>query len=66
MAESQEGVAFALLQSIANAESKALSPDGGGEKPTKKWVLDTYADCLRTVKTGKVPDGQPETMHLGG
>jgi hypothetical protein len=44
----QEGAALVLLQLVANAESKHF--DGNGAD--KKWILDTYAECLRTVRSG--------------
>jgi hypothetical protein len=40
---SQEGVAFKLFAFIANY---------AGDKPREpKWVLDTYAECLQTVRS---------------
>jgi hypothetical protein len=49
---SPEQVAFKLLQSIAGNEGKKLSgaTPTVGEYPDKKWLLDTYAECLHAVK----------------
>ncbi len=43
-----EGVALQLLVYTAHAEGKTLS--GAGQKPDRKWILDTYAECLKTVR----------------
>ncbi|MDD2705235.1 MAG: hypothetical protein PHU07_07890 [Acidocella sp.] len=51
-----EEVAFKLLQSIAIVEGKkviGLNPIT--HTTTKKWILDTYAECLLTVR---VPQGR--------
>jgi hypothetical protein len=46
-----EGVALKLLYTIAFAEEKSLwSGSLATEKATRKWILDTYAECLRTVQ----------------
>ncbi len=50
---SPEQVAFRLLQEIARAENKSLhggGPFGAGDKPDRKWLLDTYAECLDVVQ----------------
>jgi hypothetical protein len=50
---SREHVAYRLLQEIARAEKKIItglvhnSPSG---ETTRKWLLDTYAECLDAVK----------------
>jgi hypothetical protein len=48
---SPEKVALVLLGAIAAAEKKFLwkiSPSGSA--PEKKWILDTYKECLMAVK----------------
>ena len=58
--ESPEGIAFKLLQTIASNEKKTLVPSpgtGGSATADKKWLLDTYAECLLTVKN---PSGRQE------
>ncbi len=48
---SPEQVAFNLMRIIASSEGLVLSPTMGGSKlPDRDWVLDTYADCLLTVR----------------
>ena len=42
-----EQVAYKLLHDIAAIEGKAL--------PDRRWLLDTYAECLLTVRN---PDGR--------
>jgi hypothetical protein len=44
----QEGAALVLFQLVANAEGKHFA-SGGADK---KWILDTYAECLRSVRSG--------------
>lgn len=46
--DSEEAVAFALLQLVARAEGKTdFSGDIRGVD--REWLLDTYAECLATV-----------------
>ncbi len=48
---SPEHVAYKLLQAIAAAESKLLTATMGGPATAdRKWLLDTYAECLITVR----------------
>ncbi len=49
---SPEEVAYKLLQTIASQEGKSLmsSPVGGAAKADRKWLLDSYAECLLAVK----------------
>ena len=44
-----ESIALDLLRMIGRFEGK-LGQDGKGADKT--WVLDTYAECLSTVRTG--------------
>jgi hypothetical protein len=46
--DSEEAVALALLQMVAQAEGK-LDDDGELTGADREWVLDTYAECLNTV-----------------
>jgi siderophore synthetase component len=48
---SPEHVAYRLLHDIANVEDKILhrSRDNPGKVADRKWVLDTYAECLRAT-----------------
>lgn len=46
---SPEQVAFKLLKEVARAEGKGLYDGAHGEKPDRKWLLDTYAECLIAV-----------------
>lgn len=43
-----EQVAYRLLVDIANMESKNFS--GGEHCAGRKWLLDTYAECVSTVR----------------
>jgi hypothetical protein len=45
---SSEQVAYMLLERIASCEGKALA--GHGDKADRKWILDTYAECLIAVR----------------
>lgn len=47
--DSEEAVAFALLQLVARAEGKAdFSGDIRGVD--RAWLLDTYSECLATAQ----------------
>lgn len=50
---SPEHVAYRLLRTIASNESKTLesSTVSGRATADRKWLLDTYAECLIAVKT---------------
>lgn len=48
---SPEQIAYMLMQTIASNEGKLLvSTIGGPATADKKWLLDTYAECLLAVK----------------
>jgi len=52
--DSEEAVAFALLQLVARAEGKAdFSGDIRGVD--RDWLLDTYAECLAAVNGERDP-----------
>jgi hypothetical protein len=53
---SPEHVALKLYQEIADLEADVLRQSGGR---TRKWVLDTFAECLETVRN-------PEQRRNGG
>ncbi len=56
---SPEEVALKLLRYIASVERKVLhtTTPGSGEVPAdRRWILDTYAECLKTVRN---PGGRP-------
>ncbi|MGL4966141.1 MAG: hypothetical protein ACRC67_33280 [Inquilinus sp.] len=49
---SAEEVAYRLLERIATIEKKNFSGgwDTGETVPDRKWILDTYAECLEAAK----------------
>jgi hypothetical protein len=47
---SPEQVAFKLLQTVAFVEKKRLTSQNAGGDPDRKWILDTYAECIRAVR----------------
>ena len=51
--ESPESVAYRLLTLIADLESKTLHGNPAKERSNadRQWILDTYAECLRAIKT---------------
>jgi hypothetical protein len=56
---SPEEVAYKLLVTIASNEKKTLSDrTSGSATADRKWLLDTYAECLSTVRT---PGSRPFT-----
>ena len=46
---SPQQVAYKLLEIIASNEGKTLRYDGDKASADRKWLLDTYAECLTTV-----------------
>ena len=50
--DSPEIVALALLERIARSEGRHfdVNPEDGGTTADRKWVLDTYFECLTAVK----------------
>ena len=50
---SPEYVAYRLMLDIAKVEKKALTPSASCQIADRKWVLDTYAECLRIVRSPK-------------
>ena len=51
--ETAESVAFRLLMLVADLESRTLhgNPAKDRTNADRKWILDTYAECLQAVKT---------------
>ena len=47
---SPEYVAYRLLRDIAGVEEKSKGPAYTMANADRKWILDTYAECLHTVK----------------
>ncbi len=45
-----EHIAYVLLMAIAKGEGKPLSGGSAGTMPDRKWLLDTFAECMRAVK----------------
>ena len=43
----QEEVAYKLMYLVAWGENRDLDAWG---KADRKWILDTYAECLKTVR----------------
>jgi hypothetical protein len=50
MAETPEAVALELVRHIAYVEIRGIGEGFGGARPDRKWLLDTYAECLSAVK----------------
>ncbi|MEO9900350.1 hypothetical protein [Nisaea sp.] len=49
----QEHIAFKLLEVVASVEQKNLFHyEGAPEKtPTREWVLNTFAECLQAARS---------------
>jgi hypothetical protein len=56
--QSPEAVAYRLLQDVIAIERAAASPQDA-QAPTRKWLLETYGECLRAVKA----DGKAAPTH---
>jgi hypothetical protein len=50
---SPEYVAYRLMIDIARVEKKALGASASCQIADRKWILDTYAECLRAVRSTK-------------
>ncbi len=50
--DSVEVVALALLERIARSEGRQFDrkPEDGMTVADRRWILDTYFDCLTTAK----------------
>jgi hypothetical protein len=45
-----EHIGYVLLGIVARAEQKALHKTESGATPDRKWLLDTFAECMQAVK----------------
>ena len=45
-----EHVAYLLLERIADLEGVALARGGQDKLASRKWLLDTYAECLDAAR----------------
>ena len=54
MSDGAEKVAYDLLLAIAEAENK--KQPSGWTSTERKWILDTYAECLEAVRGRRVMD----------
>jgi uncharacterized membrane protein YukC len=54
--DSEEAVAFALLQMVAQAEGK-LDGDGELKGVDRDWILDAYTECLAATYGMRADDG---------
>jgi len=57
--ESPESVAYRLMLLVADLESRTLhgNPAKDRTNADRQWILDTYAECLRAVKTPETRKG---------
>ncbi|MES1199562.1 MAG: hypothetical protein ABUS48_06245 [Pseudomonadota bacterium] len=47
---SPEQMAYLLLLHIAQMEKRAIRTADTGEATDRKWLLDTFAECLNAVR----------------
>ena len=45
-----EHVAYQLLERVADLEGVALARGGKDKLASRKWLLDTYAECLDAAR----------------
>lgn len=45
-----EAIAMELLEKVAAVESKNFHTADRAKAADRKWILDTYAECIFTVK----------------
>ena len=57
--ESPESVAYRLLVLIADLENKTLhgNPAKDRTNADRQWILDTYAECLKAIRTPETRKG---------
>ena len=57
--ESPESVAYRLMLLVADLESRTLhgNPAKDRTNADRQWILDTYAECLRAVKSPETRKG---------
>lgn len=48
-----EYVALQLMERIADVESVSLSRSGKDKLASRKWILDTYAECLDATRANR-------------
>lgn len=48
-----EFVAYKLMERIADVEGQSLTRAGKDKPATRKWILDTYAECLDAVRANR-------------
>jgi hypothetical protein len=58
---SPEHVAYQLFREVARAEKMNVinSPTSHGGEATRKWILDTYAECLYAAMGRRQFPGRP-------
>jgi hypothetical protein len=51
--ESPESVAYRLMLLVADLENRTLhgNPAKDRVNADRQWILDTYAECLRAIRT---------------
>ena len=52
--QTAEAVAYALMCEIAQAEGVAFGAARSGRVGDRRWLLDTYVECLKSVKSEPV------------
>jgi hypothetical protein len=57
--ESPESVAYRLMLLVADLENRTLhgNPAKDRVNADRQWILDTFAECLRAVKTPEQRQG---------
>lgn len=48
-----EHVALQLMERIADVEGVSLSRSGKDKLASRKWILDTYAECLDATRANR-------------
>jgi len=70
VSDSIEAVAYALLERVSYAENKDIgigpTDTRGGQRPDRHWILSTYAECLRTVRTAQASAARDDTEAREG
>jgi hypothetical protein len=55
-----EQVALTLFHIIARVEGKSLDWNGAD----REWILDTYAECIRTIRQPQTRGTLPGVPHI--
>ncbi|HEX3945272.1 MAG TPA: hypothetical protein VHW69_14400 [Rhizomicrobium sp.] len=57
-----EYIAYGMLGLIARVERKSLTAGSPGANPDRKWLLDTFAECMEATKNPERRSGRNDNV----